>query len=86
MLLEEVRRGGCIDTTAQSLALLWMCLGPEDVARIRVGTLSHYTIESLRLFKKSFGVEFKVRADHDSQTVLLSCLGIGFRNMAKAST
>ena len=86
MLLEEVRRGGCIDTTAQSLVLLWMCLGPEDVARIRVGTLSQYTIESLRLFKKVFDVEFKVRPDHDSQTVLLSCLGIGFRNMAKAST
>jgi RNA 3'-terminal phosphate cyclase-like protein len=86
LLLEEVRRGGCIDTTAQSLILLWMCLGPEDVARVRVGTLSHYTIESLRLFKKAFGVEFKVKPDIDSQTVLLSCLGLGFRNMAKAST
>jgi RNA 3'-terminal phosphate cyclase-like protein len=86
LLLEEVRRGGCIDTTAQSLVLLWMCLGPEDVARVRVGTLSHYTIESLRLFKKAFGVEFKVKPDLDSQTVLLSCLGLGFRNMAKAST
>mmetsp|Transcript_14527 Transcript_14527/g.21422 ORF Transcript_14527/g.21422 Transcript_14527/m.21422 type:complete len:376 (-) Transcript_14527:315-1442(-) len=86
MLLEEVRRGGCIDTSAQSLILLLMCLGPEDVARVRIGTLSHYTIESLRLFKKALGVEFKVRPDHDSQTVLLSCLGTGFQNMAKAST
>jgi RNA 3'-terminal phosphate cyclase-like protein len=86
MLLEEVRRGGCIDTSAQSLVLLWMCLGPEDVARVRVGTLSHYTIESLRLFKEALGVEFKARPDQDSQTVLLSCLGTGFRNMAKAST
>ena len=77
---------GCVDTGVQSLALLWMCLGPEDVARIRVGTLSQYTISSLRLFRMAFGVEFKVRADHESKTVLLSCLGTGYRNMARAST
>jgi RNA 3'-terminal phosphate cyclase-like protein len=86
MLLEEIQRGGCIDTGAQSLALLLMCLGPEDVSRIRVGTLSQYTIVSLRLFKKAFDVEFKVRADEGSRTVLLSCLGTGYRNMARAST
>jgi len=86
ILLEEIRKGGCIDTTAQSIALLLMCLGPEDVARIRVGTLSQYTIASLRLFKEAFNVEFKVKADHESKTVLLSCLGSGYRNMARAST
>mmetsp|Transcript_7756 Transcript_7756/g.11851 ORF Transcript_7756/g.11851 Transcript_7756/m.11851 type:complete len:376 (-) Transcript_7756:2847-3974(-) len=86
MLLEEVRRAGCVDTSAQSLILLLMCLGPEDIARVRIGTLSHYTIESLRLFKQALGVEFKVRPDHDTQTILLSCLGTGFQNMAKAST
>lgn len=86
MLLEEVRRGGCVDTGAQTTALLLMCLGPEDVARIRVGTLSQYTIEALRLFKRAFDVEFKVRADEETRTVLLSCLGTGYRNMARAST
>ena len=85
-LLEEIRRGGCIDTGVQSLALLWMCLTPEDVSRIRVGTLSAYTIESLRLFKQALGVEFKVKPDNESKTVLLSCLGTGYRNMARAST
>ena len=86
MLLDEIRKGGCIDTGAQSIALLLMCLGPEDVSRIRVGTLSHYSIVSLRLFKKAFQVEFKVKADNESRTVVLSCLGSGYRNMAKAST
>ena len=85
-LLEEIRRGGCVDTGLQSLALLWMCLTPEDVSRIRVGTLSSYTIESLRLFKQALGVEFKVKPDNESKTVLLSCLGTGYRNMARAST
>lgn len=86
MLFEEIRRGGCVDTLAQSLVLLFMCLGPEDVARIRIGTLSQYTIASLRLFKEAFDVEFKVRPDNETKTVLLSCLGTGFRNMARAST
>ena len=86
MLLEEIRRGGCVDTSAQSLALMLMCLGPEDVARIRMGTLSQYTISSLRLFKQALDVEFKIVADHETKTVILSCLGNGYRNMAKASS
>jgi RNA 3'-terminal phosphate cyclase-like protein len=86
LLLDEVRKGGCVDTSGQSLALLWMCLGPEDVSRIRLGTLSPYTIASLRLYKEAFGVEFKITPDPQTKTVLLSCLGTGFRNMARAST
>mmetsp|Transcript_39483 Transcript_39483/g.58008 ORF Transcript_39483/g.58008 Transcript_39483/m.58008 type:complete len:379 (-) Transcript_39483:124-1260(-) len=86
LLLEEIRKGGCVDTCAQSIALLLMCLGPEDVARIRIGTISQYTIASLRLFKQAFDIEFKVKPDHDTKTVFLSCLGSGYRNMAKAST
>jgi RNA 3'-terminal phosphate cyclase-like protein len=86
LLLEEIRRGGCIDTGMQSLALLWMCLSPEDVSRIRLGTLSPYTVESLRLFQRMLGVTFQVQADPESQTVVLSCLGTGYRNMARAAT
>ena len=86
MLLEEIRRGGCVDTGMQSLALFWMCLTPEDVSRIRLGTITPYTIESLRLFHEALGIEFKVKADHETKTVLLSCLGTGYRNMARAAT
>lgn len=86
LLLEEIRRGGCLDTSCQSLALVWMCLTPEDVSRIRIGTLSQYTIETLRLLKRAFDVEFKLTPDMESKTVLMSCLGTGYRNMAKAST
>lgn len=86
LLLEEIQRGGCIGTGCQSLAFLWMCLTPEDVSRIRIGTLSQYSIETLRLIKMAFDVEFKVTPDMDSQTVLLSVLGSGYRNMARAST
>jgi RNA 3'-terminal phosphate cyclase-like protein len=86
LLLEEIRRGGCLDTNCQSLALLWMCLTPEDVSRIRLGTLSQYTVETLRLLKRGLDVEFKVTPENDTKTVMMSCLGTGYRNMAKAST
>merc|ERR1711862_98704 len=90
LLLQEVYKGGCVDTTQQTLVLLWMCLTSEDVSRVRLGTLSPYTIQTLRLLKLMFGVEFKVIAseqeDYNSKTVLLSCLGIGYRNVARAST
>lgn len=86
LLLDEVRQGGCIDRGAQGIAFLLMCLGPEDATRIRVGTLTQYSVETLRLIKQAFGVEFKVTADEETGSILLSCLGSGYRNMAKAST
>jgi RNA 3'-terminal phosphate cyclase-like protein len=86
-LLQEIQRGGCIDTNIQSLTLLLMCLCPEqEVCRIRTGPLSPYTIVSLRLFQQAFGVTFKVRPDLDTKTVIISGVGIGYKNMARAST
>ena len=107
MLLHEVHAGGCVDTNCQALALMLMCLTPEDVSRIRLGPLSRYSIVALRLFKEAFGTEFKLRVEQDvatatgdddsdsdgeagkyrgERTVICSCLGIGYRNMARAST
>jgi RNA 3'-terminal phosphate cyclase-like protein len=68
------------------LVLLYMCLSPEDVSRVRCSALSPFTIASLRLYKQAFGVEFKITPDRESKTVLLSCLGTGYQNMARAST
>lgn len=86
LLFNEVKKGGCIDSSCQSLAFMWMALTPEDVSRLRIGSLSPYSIETLRLLKQFFGIEFKLAADQDSKTILMSCLGTGYRNMAKAST
>lgn len=116
LLLEEIYRGGCIDSSHQSLVLLLMILGPEEVARVKTGPLTPYTIQSLRLYKQIFGVEFNIRPttmnygnkqdgnngfdslmedDYEEEddaltveekkdkTVLLSCLGTGFRNFSR---
>ena len=87
LLLQEIQRGGCIDTNLQSFILLLMCLCPEhDVCRIRMGPLSPNTIVSLRLFQLALGVTFKVQPDMETNTVILSGIGIGYKNMARAST
>ena len=99
-LLHEVHAGGCVDAHCQSFALLLMCLTPEDVSRLRTGPLSQFAVVSLRLFKEALGVEFKLRVAtqesgdggedgvevFDQSSVICSCLGIGYRNMARAST
>ena len=60
LLLDEVERGGCIDSRAQPLVLIFMALGPEDVSRVRLGQLSPAAVAALRLLKAFFGVTFKL--------------------------
>ncbi|ETW00577.1 18S rRNA biogenesis protein RCL1 [Aphanomyces invadans] len=86
LLCEEIQRGGCVDTSNQCLALLLMTLSPEDVSKIRFGKLTPYSMQYLRHLRDFFGVTFKIKADHESKSVLLSCLGIGFKNLSKKVT
>jgi RNA 3'-terminal phosphate cyclase-like protein len=86
-LLDEVKKGGTVDTTHQSLALMLMMLCPEDISKIRLGKLSKYSIACLRLFRDVFGVVFHVRADESgvSPTLLVSVRGIGYKNIARVA-
>ncbi len=138
LLLDEIERGGCVDSRAQPLVLLLMALGPEDVSRVRLGQLSPAAVAALRLLKAFFGVTFKLTPQaraggggggggeaqarggakrargagsdgageeggegaaapqppvqviaaggHSNNTVLVSCLGIGFKSIAKRVT
>jgi RNA 3'-terminal phosphate cyclase-like protein len=43
MLLSEIRKGGCVDSIAQTLVLLMMVLGPNDVSKVRLGELTPFT-------------------------------------------
>ncbi len=60
-----------------------IALSPEDVGKVRLGKLTPYTIEFLRLLKEFFGIIFKIETDSQTNTVLLTGLGIGFSNLAK---
>ncbi|KAI8388031.1 RNA 3'-terminal phosphate cyclase domain-containing protein [Radiomyces spectabilis] len=86
LLLEEVRKGGCVDSASQWLNLLFMILAPEDVGKIRIGQLTPFTIQYLRDLKAFFGVSFKIQPDEESNTILMTCVGIGYVNHNKKST
>jgi len=82
-LLEEVSRGGCVDTQHQALCLQLMVLCPEDVSKVQVGQLSPFTIQYLRDIREYFGVTFKVSTDQETRTTTLSAIGVGFANLSK---
>lgn len=82
-LLEEVKQGGVIDSTHQGLLFLLSALCPEDVSKVRVGKLSPYAIQTLRHIKEFLGVQFHIEPDPASGTILLTCVGSGYRNLLR---
>nr|CAG4643950.1 EOG090X05X4 [Lepidurus arcticus] len=82
-LLEEIYRGGCVDSNVQSLALLHMTLSQKDVSKIQTGPISPYTVKYLQHIRDFFGTMFKMETqtrDEDENLrlggdkVLLTCL------------
>ena len=83
LLLEEIARRGVCDTSVQPLVLLFMLLCDEEVSRVRFGRLSPYAQQMLRDLRRIFGVTFKIEEDATNDTVVLTCLGLGYSNLAR---
>ncbi|KAH8106846.1 18S rRNA biogenesis protein [Cristinia sonorae] len=83
-LLVEVRRGGCVDRQHQTVVLMMMVLGSEDVGKCRMGEPTPRTIQFLRDVRDTFGTSFKiVPADSSSPgtvELIYSCYGTGYVN------
>lgn len=93
-LLQEVYRGGCVDSTHQSLALLYMALGQMDVSKVLLGPLTNYTVQFLRHMRDFFNIMYKIEPqrlhDDEEQTggdekYILTCVGVGYSNFSKPS-
>lgn len=83
LLLEEMQRGGVVDSGHQGLVLLLCALGPEEVNEVRLGPLTPYAVRTLRHVREFLGVQFSVRPERESQTIFLSCIGAGIKNLSK---
>lgn len=88
LLLEEIYRGGCVDSTNQSLALLLMTLGQQDVSKVLLGPLFPYTIELLRHIRDFFQIMFKIEVQMPLEggrkgggKTLMTCVGFGYSNI-----
>ncbi|KAK4475643.1 hypothetical protein MN116_000913 [Schistosoma mekongi] len=58
-LLDQIYRGGYVDSGTQSLAFVLMaCESGRNASRLAVGNLSEYSIHTLRLIQKFLGVTF----------------------------
>jgi len=83
-LLAEISKGGCVDRKHQTLILLMMALGSEDIGRCTMGEPTPRTIQFLRDLRSFFGTTFKiVPADSTESLVpqlLYSCYGTGYVN------
>lgn len=65
LLLDSLSHGGCVDRSQQSLVLLLMVLGKEDVGRVLLGDLSAHAVQFLRDCLLFFGVKFKITPFRD---------------------
>ncbi|XP_071542585.1 RNA 3'-terminal phosphate cyclase-like protein [Panulirus ornatus] len=97
-LLEEIYRGGCVDTLCQPMVLLFMVLTPKDVSRIVLGPIAPHTMHLLRHLRDFFQVTFKIDeyaeksfsfSDEATERklgapkLLLTCIGTGYTNISK---
>jgi RNA 3'-terminal phosphate cyclase-like protein len=42
-ILQEIKNGGTIDAISQWIHVMFMAIGPEDVSKVRVGTITPFT-------------------------------------------
>ncbi|GAX85703.1 hypothetical protein CEUSTIGMA_g13117.t1 [Chlamydomonas eustigma] len=85
-LLEEISRGGVVDGTHQSMVLLLAAIGPEEANQVRLGPLTPQAVRTLRTLRDFFGVTFNMKAERESKTIFLTCIGAGIKNTSKKVT
>ncbi|CAG2116659.1 unnamed protein product [Medioppia subpectinata] len=96
-LLNDIYRGGAVDTQNQGLCALLMAFGQRDLSKAEFGPLTPFTIQMLRHIKTFVDLTFKLdtkssaerNEDIDDQLklgskkVVATCIGIGFSNLNK---
>uniref|UniRef100_A0A1I8ALD7 RNA 3'-terminal phosphate cyclase n=1 Tax=Steinernema glaseri TaxID=37863 RepID=A0A1I8ALD7_9BILA len=97
-LLNEIYRGGCLDSSAQLLAATFVTLCEKDVSVFLSGPLTHNAIAGMRHLKMFFGMVFNFKQqsleneDGDeeeslgtgsSNRVVITGMGVGYSNLNK---
>eukprot|EP00871_Galdieria_phlegrea_P003708 jgi/Galph1/4338/GphlegSOOS_G2979.1 len=83
IFLSQVMENGTVDGNHQLLILLMMSLSSADLSTIEMGRLTEMTVQWLRDLHDFMGVSFQVeegRTKQYSANVVMSCIGMGYRN------
>ena len=79
----------------QSLALLYMALGHNDISKLQLGPLNPHAIQLLRHMELFMRITFRLEVDEKakqeleadfkkgSQKIVATALGIGYVNLSK---
>ncbi|EGR27024.1 RNA 3-terminal phosphate cyclase family protein, putative [Ichthyophthirius multifiliis] len=59
-LLDEILYCGFVDSNSQSMFLTLMSLSEKKISSIRLGRITPFTVENLRIIREFFGVTFKI--------------------------
>uniref|UniRef100_A0A8C4R9H0 RNA 3'-terminal phosphate cyclase-like protein n=1 Tax=Eptatretus burgeri TaxID=7764 RepID=A0A8C4R9H0_EPTBU len=90
-LLDEVARGGCVDSATQGLTILLMALGSRDVSKVLTGPLTDHSVALLQHIRDFFSLTFHLDEQKATENdlrrgddkVFLTCVGLGFTNLSK---
>ncbi len=85
LLLEEVSRGGVVDSSFQGALLLLCAVGQDTLHQVRLGPLTPHAVHVLRHIKDFFGVVFNLSPEQQSKTIFASCIGANVKNLAKGA-
>lgn len=83
VLLGEIEKGGVVDSTHQGLLFILCALCPPDISKVRVGELTPYGIETLRLINEFFDLRFAFKPHLETGTVILIGRGSGIKNLSR---
>lgn len=72
-----------MDGAHQSLLLILAALGPKELNKIRLGSLTMHAVKTIRHIKDFLDVEFDIRPDAESSTIFFSCIGYGMKNLGR---
>eukprot|EP01064_Diplonema_japonicum_P002248 TRINITY_DN11434_c0_g1_i1.p1 TRINITY_DN11434_c0_g1~~TRINITY_DN11434_c0_g1_i1.p1 ORF type:complete len:381 (+),score=67.92 TRINITY_DN11434_c0_g1_i1:45-1145(+) len=88
LLLDQVKRGGCVDSHHQATALLLMAVSPEEISRVRFGQLTPAGEKCIEICRELLSVTFTSKVDNTytySPTTVYSCVGCSLTNVSKKS-
>lgn len=66
-LIDEIMYSGAVDTTFQSYVLSLMAFSEKTPSVVKLGRITEYTIENLRLIQAFTGVAFKIQDIEEKQ-------------------